>query len=327
MSSYDVYGLGNALVDTEYEVDDAFLTAHDISKGHMTLCDEARQAEIISQLRDQEARQGSGGSAANTLIGVSGLGGRAYYSCKVAHDEVGSFFVRDLLAAGVDTNADQHHGDGISGRCLVLITPDAERSMNTHLGISAELSRANVHAEALQSSSWLYMEGYLCSSDTARDAVMHARSLAREAGVKVAATLSDPSMVEIFAPQLREMLGDHVDHLFCNELEAVEWTGAADLAAAAEQLKAFASTFSITCGGRGCLVWDGGELVQVPAESVKAVDTLGAGDLFAGAYLYALCRGQTHTDAARLANRAAGRLVTHFGPRLPADVLRGLLRD
>lgn len=325
MSSYDVYGLGNALVDIEYEVDDAFLAANDIAKGHMTLVEAERQRELVGILDGLEPRRGSGGSAANTLIAVSGLGGRAYYSCKVADDELGRFFVRDLLAAGVDTNADQHHGDGDSGRCLVLVTPDAERTMNTFLGISGSLSRANVNEEALADSSWLYMEGYLCTSDSARAALVEAHGLARDAGVRVAATLSDPSMPEFFAPQLEEMLGAHVDHLFCNAEEALLWTGCSEEAAAVEALKDFADTFAVTRGGSGSLVWDGSELHELPTEPVKAVDTLGAGDLYAGAYLYALARGLSHRDAGLLANRAATRLVTHFGPRLPMETLKELV--
>lgn len=324
-SSYDVYGLGNALVDTEFEVDDAFLERHEIAKGHMTLVEQDAQRAVIEELAaDRQPRRASGGSAANTLIAVSGFGGSAYYSCRVADDETGRFFVNDLLAAGIDTNADQHHGEGVSGSCLVMVTPDAERTMHTFLGISSELSRANVQTEALARARYLYMEGYLCSSDSARDAVIHARAIAREHGVKVAATLSDPAMVELFAPQLKEMLGESVDHLFCNEDEARQWTGADSLEGAAETLRGFAGTFSITCGGEGCLVWDGNRMEQVPAEPVKAVDTLGAGDLFAGAYLYALCNGAGHPQAAALANRSAGRLVTHFGPRLPTEVLREL---
>lgn len=325
MSSYDVYGLGNALVDIEYEVDDAFLAANGISKGQMTLVEAERQRELVGILDGLEPRRGSGGSAANTLIGVSGMGGRAYYSCKVADDELGRFFVRDLLAAGVDTNADQHHGDGDSGRCLVLVTPDAERTMNTFLGISGSLSRANVNEEALAASSWLYMEGYLCTSDSARSALVEAHGLARDAGVRVAATLSDPSMPEFFAPQLKEMLGDHVDHLFCNAEEALLWTGESEEGAAVAALKDFASTFAVTRGGAGSLVWDGSELHELPTEPVKAVDTLGAGDLYAGAYLFALARGLGHREAGLLANRAATRLVTHFGPRLPMEALKELV--
>lgn len=324
---YDVYGLGNALVDTEFEVDDAFLERNGISKGHMTLVEAERQAELIGHLAERAPRRGSGGSAANTLIAVRGFGGSAYYSCKVADDEVGRFFVRDLVAAGVDTNADQHHEPGTSGQCLVMVTPDAERTMNTFLGISADLGVANVQEEALRASQFLYMEGYLCSSDSAREAMIHARRIAREAGVKIAGTLSDPSMVELFAPQLREMFGDDLDHLFCNAEEALQWTGAGDLAGAAEALKTQVRTFAITCGADGSLVWDGTTLQQVPTAQVKAVDTLGAGDLYAGAYLYALCRGTDHRGAAELANRSASRLVTHFGPRLPTDVLPTLLAD
>lgn len=325
--TYDVYGLGNALVDIEYEIDDAFLDANDITKGQMTLVEYERQGELMSALSSVDEHMGSGGSAANSLMAVSGLGGRAYYSCKVAADDLGRFFVRDLVAAGVDTNADQHHGDGASGRCLVLVTPDAERTMNTFLGISGSLSRANINAEALADARWLYMEGYLCTSDSAREALIEAHAMARDAGVSVAATLSDPSMPSFFAPQLREMLGDHVDHLFCNIEEARIWTGEDTDGGALAALKDFASTYAVTCGGQGSIVWDGTTEHALPTEPVRAVDTLGAGDLYAGAYLFALSRGQDHRSAGMLANRAATRLVTHFGPRLPAEELRKLLVD
>ena len=325
--TYDVYGLGNALVDIEYEVGDAFLEENDIAKGQMTLVEVERQRDLMMALGAFKPRRGSGGSAANTLIGLAGMGGRAYYSCKVASDEIGQFFVRDLIAAGVDTNADQHNGEGDSGRCLVLLTPDAERTMNTYLGISGSLSRANVNETALADSRWLYMEGYLCTSDSARDALVDAHELVRDAGVKVAATLSDPSMPEFFGPQLKAMLGNHVDHLFCNEEEARLWTGETGEGAVVAALKDFASTFAITCGGRGSLVWDGSNLHEIPTEPVTALDTLGAGDLYAGAYLYALARGEHHAAAGALANRAATRLVTHFGPRLPLDALKALVES
>ena len=325
MSNYDVYGLGNALVDIEYEIDDAFLEANGIAKGQMTLVEAADQDAVMAKLPHLTPRRGSGGSAANSLIAVSGFGGRAYYSCKVADDELGRFFVKDMLAAGVDTNADQHHGDGDSGRCLVLLTPDAERTMNTSLGISGSLSRANINEDALRAARFLYMEGYLCTSETARAALIEAHAMARDAGVTVAATLSDPSMPEFFGSELREMLGDHVDHLFCNEEEALLFTGSDSLDAAAAALKDFAGSFSITRGPQGALVWDGESMREHPAPDVRAVDTLGAGDLFAGAYLYSLSRDDGHAGAAALACRAAGELVTHFGPRLPTERLKALL--
>lgn len=322
---YDVYGIGNALVDMEYSVDDAFLQAHDIAKGHMTLVDEARQAELIRQLDGLEPRRGSGGSAANTLIAVSGFGGNAFYSCKVAADDTGEFFVRDLAAAGVATNAHDHSGQGTSGRCLVLVTPDAERTMNSFLGISSSLAEAELDEDALTASQCLYMEGYLCSSDSARAAVIRARELARAQGVKLFATLSDPSMVEIFGDALREMIGPRVDHLFCNEEEALGWTGANSTAQAVEALRAQADTFCITLGARGSLVFDGNRVHEIAPEPVQAVDSNGAGDIYAGAFIYGLTHGLDHAGAGRLASRAAGRLVTRFGARLPFEEHRQLL--
>lgn len=315
--SYHVYGIGNALVDMEYPVDDAFIERHTIAKGHMTLVDEERQALLTHDLAGIDAKRGSGGSAANTLIAASGFGAKAFYSCKVAEDEAGGFFVRDLEAAGVATNAHNHHGPGVTGRCLVLITPDAERTMNSYLGISVTLSAHQVDEAALLDSECLYMEGYLCSSDSARQAVIHARELARAKGVKLFATLSDPSMVEIFRPQLGAMIGEHVDHLFCNEEEALGWTGADDVDGAIEALRKQADSFCITLGARGSMVFDGKQRIDIPAEKVQAVDTNGAGDIYAGAFIYGLTHGLGYEGAGRLASRAAAKLITRFGARLP----------
>lgn len=323
--SYHVYGIGNALVDMEYAVDDAFIERHGIAKGHMTLVDEERQASLTLDLAGIEAKRGSGGSAANTLIAASGFGAKAFYSCKVASDEAGRFFVHDLVAAGVATNAHNHHEAGVTGRCLVLITPDAERTMNSYLGISVTLGPHEVDEEALLNSQCLYMEGYLCSSETARAAVIHARELARARGVQLFATLSDPSMVEIFRPQLASMIGEHVDHLFCNEEEALSWTGAEDIEGAIDGLRRQANSFCITRGARGSLIFDGKRRIDIAAEKVTAVDSNGAGDIYAGAFIYGLTHGLGYEGAGRLANRAAGRLITRFGARLPFAEHRELL--
>lgn len=323
---FHVYGLGNALVDLEYEVDDRFLDRHGIAKGHMTLVDAERQLQLSGELADHAPRRCSGGSAANSLMAVAAFGGRSFYSCKVADDDVGRFFVHDLQAAGVATNAHDQSGDGISGQCLVLVTPDAERSMNTFLGISHSLGPEDVDEEALRHAECLYLEGYLCSSDTAREAVIRARGIAREAGVKLFGTLSDPAMVEHFRPQLAEMMGDRLDHLFCNEEEALGWTGAADVAGAIDGLKDFADSFALTLGGRGSLVWDGETLHEIDAVPIRPVDSTGAGDVYAGAYLYAVTHGYDARTAGELASRSAGRLVGRFGARLPVEDHQELLK-
>jgi fructokinase len=322
---YHVYGLGNALVDMEYEIDDAFLAQHEIAKGHMTLVEAERLLQLSGDLADHAPRRCSGGSAANSLMAVSALGGRAFYSCKVADDEVGHFFVQDMRAAGVDTNAHEQRGEGITGQCLVLVTADAERSMNTFLGISGSLGQADVDTEALEAADMLYLEGYLCTSPSARDAVTHARELAEQKGIRTVASLSDPSVVQFFGDDMRAMLGTHVDHLFCNEEEALAWTGASTLPEAVAALKDFAHSFAVTRGAEGSLIWDGTTEHAIATAPIKPVDSNGAGDIYAGAYLYGLGQGWTHEASARLASRAAARLVARFGARLPVEDYPGLL--
>jgi sugar/nucleoside kinase (ribokinase family) len=205
------------------------------------------------------------------------------------------------------------------------VTPDADRTMCTYLGITGGLSRAEIVPEAIVSSSILYIEGYLATSPTARDAVAHARRLARDAGVETALSLSDPNIVADFGDGLHEMIGDGVDILFANEAEALGLTGRARLEDALEELSGIADRFVVTRGAEGALVRDRGTVTEVPAEAVAPVDTNGAGDMFAGAFLYGITRGWSAADAARLATRASARLITAYGPRLDAATTRGLL--
>ena len=324
---YHIYGIGAALVDTEIEVEDGDLKALAIDKGLMTLVDEQRQRELIEHLSGHlvASRRASGGSAANTVIAASYFGAKAFYTCKVADDDNGHFYLADLKNAGVSYHHNGELGDGVTGKCLVLITPDAERSMNTFLGVSATLSESDLHAEAIRDSAYLYMEGYLATSDSGRPAAVAARRIAEQAGVKTALSLSDPGMVEFFRDGLREMIGDRVDILFCNQAEALGWTETGDLATAARQLAAHADTFAITLGADGALVFDGAELHRIAPTRVTAVDTNGAGDMFAGAFLYALSQGHGYPTAGRLACLAAAQVVSQFGPRLQPEQHREIL--
>ncbi|MFT5577004.1 MAG: sugar/nucleoside kinase (ribokinase family) [Bermanella sp.] len=327
MSKYHVYGLGAALVDTEIEVSDEDLTLLGIDKGLMTLVDRERQTAILTSLEGHlvHAKQASGGSAANSIIAASYFGAKTFYSCKVADDALGEFYMNDLKEAGVDADYLQKSSEGITGTCLVMITPDAERSMNTYLGISETLSATELNKEALSDSEYLYMEGYLVTSPTGRAAAIEAHAIARERGVKTALSFSDPGMVEFFRDGLLEMLGDGVDMVFCNEDEALGWAQTKHLDAAVETLKGVAKTFAITLGAKGALVFDGSELIQIAPNTVKAVDTNGAGDMFAGAFLYGISKGLSFADAGRLASRASAEVVSNYGPRLPAARHRELL--
>ncbi|MBF0625324.1 MAG: adenosine kinase [Magnetococcales bacterium] len=315
MSDYDVYGIGHALVDMELEVDDAFLQRMGLTKGTMTLVDQARQEELLDALAGREAKRSCGGSGANTLIGLAQFGGRAFHSFKVAGDEPGAFYARDMAANGVD-NRPGPPGSGVTGRCLVLITPDAERTMCTHLGISEQFAVADLSPPHLARAEYLYVEGYLVSSPVTLAAARAALALARERGIKTALTFSDTSMIRFFREGMESLVAGGLDLIFCNEGEALAFSGADTLEEAQRFLTRKAQGVAITLGGRGAWVHDGREGITVAGTPVKPVDTNGAGDLFAGAFLHGITHGRSFAAAAALGNRAAARLVTQFGARL-----------
>lgn len=314
---YDVYGIGNAIVDMEFEVNDAFFQEHSIERGLMTLVDEERQHVLVEAIRSKEVKQQSGGSAANSIIAVNQFGGSAFYSCKVAKDAFGKFYLKDLEDAGVDTNLESGHlKDGITGKCLVMITPDAERTMNTFLGITSDFSVQELNEDALRASKYLYIEGFLIPSESGREAMMQAKKLAKENGVRTALTFSDPSMVKYFREGLQEVVGDGVDLLFCNEEEAMLYTGKESVEEAREELKKVAKTFVITQGKNGAMIYDGDTFIDIEPYPVKAVDSTGAGDMFAGAFLYGITHGHSYADAGKLASLASSKVVAKYGPRL-----------
>lgn len=329
MTHFDVYAIGNALVDTEYRVTDDFLSRHGIAKGMMTLIDEAQQQQLVASLDSEFGleKRASGGSAANSIIAVAAFGGKSFYSCKVANDGTGDFYVHDLHAAGVSSNLKPERDSGTTGTCVVMVTPDAERTMHTFLGITADVSVTELIPDALTTSRWLYIEGYLVSSDSARAAVKEARRVARAAGVPIAMTFSDPAMVRFFKPGLAEMLDDGVDLLFCNEEEACLWSDALTVEHAIDGLKKIARQFVITRGKDGALFWDGVREISIAPTPVTPLDSNGAGDMFAGACLFGLSRGWTPERAGALASKAAAAVVGQFGPRLPLETHAALLRE
>ena len=325
MSKYNVYGLGNALVDMEYQVDDGFLDLMRIDKGVMTLVDEEEQHRLIAHLDAFEGEKASGGSAANTLIAVAAFGGSSYYTCKVADDDLGHFYLNDLKAAGVDTNMNGTHADGVTGKCLVMVTPDAERTMQTFLGISSDLSINELHKEYISLSEYCYMEGYLVTSPSAKAANIDARKTAEASGVKTALTFSDPAIVEFFNDELTETIGDGVDLVFCNEGEALAYTKKDSIDEAIEVIKTFSKNFAITMGAEGAVVYDGSTLYEIAANKVDAIDSNGAGDGFAGAFLYGITNGYSFQDAGDLASLTASKIVSQFGPRLSIEDYKKLL--
>ncbi len=312
---YNVYGIGNALVDIQYQVDPDFFETAGIEKGVMTLIEEDRHMKLIEELGDKVLKRSSGGSAANTMISVANLGGQAYYACKVAKDEYGDFYLQDLEAAGVSSRLANREA-GTTGKCLVLITPDADRTMNTFLGITATFGPDQLEEEVIARSHYLYIEGYLVASDAGFDAALRAQEMGKRWGAKVALTLSDPFIVNVFKSRVQELVEKGVDLLFCNEDEAKAFTGEGDTRAACDSLKETVKGYAVTCGPNGAIVFDRDQLVESPGFRVEAVDTNGAGDMFAGAYIFGLTHGYDVIQSAKLATYASAQVVAQFGPRL-----------
>jgi len=329
MKKYKVYGIGAALVDTEIKVEDSDLAAMGVEKGLMTLVDAGRQTELLEHLQGHmvKASHASGGSGGNSMIATAQFGGPTFMSCKVANDTDGDIYLADLEAAGVDHCLRGERETGITGKCLVMITPDAERSMNTFLSISETLSVEQMDPEAIAQSEYVYLEGYLVTSPTGLSAAVKTREIAEASGVKTALSFSDPGMVEFFREGMAAIIGDKVDLIFCNEAEAKGWARTDDLDQAIEKLKLVANTFAITLGSEGAVTFDGEALANIPPHKVEAVDTNGAGDMFAGAFLYAITRGEDFPTAGRFASLAAGNVVSQFGPRLTADEYPALRKE
>lgn len=323
---YDVYGIGNALVDLEFEINDQFISKYDIEKGFMTLVDEERQNVLVQSINHDEVKMECGGSAANTIIAINQFGGNCFYSCKVANDHFGKFYLNDLNSAGVDTNLKEDElPDGITGKCLVMITPDAERTMNTFLGITENLSKKEVDKEAISQSKYVYIEGYLVANKNGQKAMKKTKKWAERYDVKTSITFSDPSMTKFFRDGLIKVIGDGVDLLFCNEEEAMIFTESSNIVTARESLKKYAGTFVITQGKNGAMIFDGTTFIDIEPYPVKAIDTNGAGDMFAGAFLYSITHGHSYAEAGKIASMASSKVVSKFGPRLEWHQTREIL--
>ena len=328
MKKFDVYAIGNALVDIEYHTTASRLVQLDIDKGVMTLIDEQKQNSLIAQLGESHEKMTCGGSAANTIIALAQMGATTHLDCRVANDMTGQFFARDLHDSGVHSNLDYKPAQsGVTGKCLVFVTPDADRTMHTFLGASAELDTTDVDTEAIRRAQYVYIEGYLASADNTRDAAIKARETAEQRGVKTALTLADPNMVRFFRESLEAMIGNRVDLLFANEEEVLELARTDDLEQAVQLCKAISHAFAITRGKHGALLFDGLAEIEIAPHRVDAIDTLGAGDMFAGAFLYGLTHGMNFHQSGDFASLASARIVTRFGPRLEPGQTRQLLQS
>lgn len=328
MKPFHIYGIGNALLDIDFEVNDITLKRLNIAKGVMSLIDEETHHRLLEELDGVKHMKSSGGSAANTLFTAQQLGAKTFYSCKVGNDESGDFFYRDLILQGVHTNLHECARDGVTGKCIVLVTPDADRTMTTFLGATATFSQSQLSEQALKDSEYLYIEGYLVASPSACEAAIMAREWANAYSVKTVLTLSDPNMVTYFKEGLTAIIGEKpLDILFANEHEARLFTGLNDLEEMKTVLKKIARTFIITLGPAGALIYDGAEYIRIPAYRVPVIDTVGAGDVFAGAFLYAITHGYDYREAGKMASLAASKVVSKFGPRLSQEEILNVQSD
>ena len=327
MNKFDVYAVGNALVDIEYHASVERLTELGIEKGVMTLIDEQRQNGLIRQLGESHEKMTCGGSAANSIIALAQLGAATHFDGRVSNDMTGQFFTRDLHDSGVHSSLESKPAPvGVTGKCLVFVTPDADRTMNTFLGASADLDETDVNEDAIGNSQTVYIEGYLASADNTRDAAIKARKIAEQHGILTALTLSDPNMVKFFRDAMEAMIGDGVDLLFANEDEAMELAATGDFYEAMQKLKTVAKRFVVTRGKDGAVVYDGHAIIDIAPNPVEAVDTLGAGDMFAGAFLYGLSAGMNIEQSGDLASLASSKIVTQYGPRLETAQTQALLK-
>ena len=314
---FDVYGVGNALVDILTFVDEDFLMQFDLPKGSMTLMDSERQAEVLQNLEGRDIRLASGGSAANTMIGLAQSGGTGFYCGKVTHDPNGEFYSRDMNESGIRFEVEPApEASDPTGSCVVLTTSDAERTMCTHLGVSTTLHADDIDPAHIAESKFSYIEGYLWDADGPRAACRSAMELSKAADTRVAFTVSDAFLIDRFKSEFESMIPEFCDVLFCNADEARMLCDTESLDECAGKLGGLAPLVFMTNSADGCFVIEGGQSTHVEGFEVDAVDAVGAGDAFAGGVLYGLTHNMTPSDSARWGNFLASRVVAIVGPRL-----------
>lgn len=316
---FDILAMGNAIVDVIASAQPDFLAARGIAHGSMRLIDASEATSLYAAMAP--SRQISGGSAANSVVGAAALGARAAFVGRVAADSLGDFFTHDIRAAGVAFATPPATGGPPTGRCLIVVTPDGERTMNTYLGACQELDTGDLDAAMVAQAGILYLEGYLWDPAAPRAAMQAAIKVAREAGNKVAFTLSDVFCVNGHGADFRALLESHVDLMFGNENEVKALYQTNDLNAAMAELAKHACITVVTRSARGAVVVGGGQQWEVPGQQVsRVVDTTGAGDLFAGGFMAALVAGRPLPECAAVGCIAAAEVISHFGARPETDL-------
>ena len=319
MPQFDILAMGNAIVDVISSESPEFLSSRGIPHGSMRLIDAAEADALYAAMGP--GREISGGSAANSVVGAAGLGARTAFVGRVAADQLGGVFTHDIRAAGVHFATAAATDGRPTGRCLIVVTPDGERTMNTYLGACQELDASDLDAALVADAGILYLEGYLWDPPAPRAAMQAAIKVAREAGNKVAFTLSDVFCVEGHRGDFIDLLSQHVDIMFGNENEVKALYRTDDLDAAMAELARHACITVVTRSEKGAVVIGGGQHWEVPGERVaRVVDTTGAGDLFAGGFMAGLVQGRSLPDCARMGCISAAEVISHFGARPEADL-------
>ncbi len=324
---YDVFGLGNAIVDIEFKATDDEISMLNLSKGLMKLSTNEEQESLIQQLRQNRENEAAGGSTANTMVGVAKFGGNPYFVGKIGNDENGILYKKSLKENGVAYSTNS--ASGPTGTCCVLVTPDGERTMLTSLGVSVDIELTDIHESDILKSRLVYIEGYMWGSEKTKQAAIYVINIAKSNNIPVALSLSDPGFVNLFGSEFKEVIANSVDIVFCNEHEASIYAQVTQELIEAEsnpemslsQLGADCDLVFMTCGSSGVHIFNKGQKGFVKAHEVSAIDTTGAGDAFAAGVIFGLVNGESPEKAATLGSHAAALVIQNFGPRLSESLI------
>ena len=323
---YDVVGIGNAIVDILAYCNDNFLIENNISKGHMKLLDIEQITELYNLI--EPVAQISGGSAANTMVGIASLGGHTAYIGKVSDDHFGRIFTHDIRAAGVNYDASSHSNGASTARSIILVTPDGERTMNTYLGISPELGYTDLNSKTIEAGSILYLEGYLFDASSAKNSFYQAAKIARSAGRKVSLTLSDSLCVDRYRGEFLDFVKSDVDILFANESEINALYDVKNFNDAAQKVQRDVHIAALTRGEKGSVIVSKKETIGVPSSYVKKViNTTGAGDLYAAGFLHGFINNFDLGLCARIGSLAASKIISNIGARAKAELLSSIINE
>jgi len=314
----ELCGFGNGLVDILMNVEDSDLLNLNIPKGGMILIDTEKRLEVLEYFKEKEMKYMSGGSAANSVIAYAQLGGKSAYQTVLGNDELGNFYANEFKELGIILNADQVETHP-TGTCVVFIAPDSERTLYTHLSATSLFNTNNIHEDIIQRSQWIYIEGYKFSEPSSTEAIFKAVELSKTHNTKISVTFSDTFITELFRDGLMKVV-ENSDLIFCNETEALNFSKTDSLEEAIKYIDSLVPNYAITLGPNGSIVKWNGITYNIPSYSTKPLDTTGAGDMYAGAFLYSIIKGDSPEKAGNFASYCSSKIVAQIGPRAEFDL-------